>query len=440
MVTGVLVPTESSSGMSTGAQPEPANIMMVCGPTLFPVIRGQSIDQDFELVPGTGADGYSLLRSAAHRTAAQSQPSHRARAQGPFSQSRPLPHSLSPVPQAQAGAGPSHGNWLRSACQQSSSSFRCPSPHPGTGIPDQCSQSLPPILDAASYPYGSQSRGLPSVPVVVPNTDMAWDRYVRYPHSRSPSLLPRAVASPTPDTRRNRSRQSKTLLPDAFSRPANFVQPNTSFETRKIQDMDDFYVPIMPKVLVPRDVNHDEWFRFIQDVTLAWAGTGRLSSQPSVVATSQLIDLWNDSFFTPRGVEIERGLPGFSEDSDSDSLSSGSQCGRGAGVGGSYADSRGMRAERKAERRRKKKERALRREREKTFALYMMCVAVTPRDGAPTKAKKGSGMLRYIAYAGQQAIENASWHIARQSIRCIYIAMIVASMYGWYVTLILAIT
>jgi hypothetical protein len=111
-----------------------------------------------------------------------------------------------------------------------------------------------------------------------------------------------------------------------------------------------------------------------------------------------LIDLWNSSFFTPRGVEVilfegrerrsgqmigqtERDLPGFSEDSDSDSLSSDDQYARGAGVGGSYADSRRMRADSKAEKRRKKKEKARRgrRERERTFALYMKCV--TPRDG-----------------------------------------------------------
>lgn len=186
------------------------------------------------------------------------------------------------------------------------------------------------------------------------------------------------------------------MLPDAFSRPANIMQPNTSFETRKIQDMDDFYVPMMPKVLVPRNVSHDEWIRFVQDITLAWAG--RLSSQSSVVATAESIDVWNNSFFTPRGVEVilfegrerrsgqmigqtERDLPGFSEDSDSDSLSS--DIGWGAGVGGSYADSRRMRAESKAEKRRKKKEKARRNrraEREKTFALYLKCVA--PRDGA----------------------------------------------------------
>jgi hypothetical protein len=34
----------------------------------------------------------------------------------------------------------------------------------------------------------------------------------------------------------------------------------------KIQDMEDFYenMPRMPKVLVPHDVYHEDWIRFIQ--------------------------------------------------------------------------------------------------------------------------------------------------------------------------------
>jgi hypothetical protein len=40
----------------------------------------------------------------------------------------------------------------------------------------------------------------------------------------------------------------------------------TFFDTMKIQDMDDFYdnMPRMPKVLVPHDVYHEDWIRFIQ--------------------------------------------------------------------------------------------------------------------------------------------------------------------------------
>jgi hypothetical protein len=54
--------------------------------------------------------------------------------------------------------------------------------------------------------------------------------------------------------------------PDGFSRPANLAQSYTFFDTMKIQDMDDFYenMPRMPKVLVPHDVYHEDWIRFIQ--------------------------------------------------------------------------------------------------------------------------------------------------------------------------------
>jgi hypothetical protein len=72
MVTGVLVPAESSSGMSTGAQAANA----VCGPTLCPVIReaNQSIRTSYWR-PGLALTYTALLRSAAHPAAAQSQPS-----------------------------------------------------------------------------------------------------------------------------------------------------------------------------------------------------------------------------------------------------------------------------------------------------------------------------------------------------------------------------
>jgi hypothetical protein len=56
--------------------------------------------------------------------------------------------------------------------------------------------------------------------------------------------------------------------PDGFSHPANLTQLYTFFDTMKIQDMDDFYdnMPRMSKVLVPHDVYHEDWIRFIQVV------------------------------------------------------------------------------------------------------------------------------------------------------------------------------
>jgi hypothetical protein len=213
--------------------------------------------------------------------------------------------------------------------------------------------------------------------------------------------------------------------PDGFSRPANLAQSYTFFETMKIQDMDDFYdnIPRMPMVLVPHDVYHEDWIRLCQDLALAWGGKlptvdPSRGSRPSTV-TAELVDLWNNSFFASRGVEIvlfkgherrsgqgfgqiERNLPGFGNADDSDSsdqLSSSDSSdlsddkyGRGGGGGGggggyygsSYADSNSKRkkAERKAEKKRKHKEKKARRrarERERTYALFITCVA--PRDG-----------------------------------------------------------
>ena len=129
--------------------------------------------------------------------------------------------------------------------------------------------------------------------------------------------------------------------------------------------------------------------------------------------TAELIDLWNNSFFAQRGVEVvlfkgherrsgpwigqvERNLPGFGDGSDSDSspsLSSDSDSsddkyarGGAGGPGGGYyggyaADAKRRKAERKAEKKRKNKEKKARRrarERERTYAIYISCI--TPRD------------------------------------------------------------
>lgn len=157
----------------------------------------------------------------------------------------------------------------------------------------------------------------------------------------------------------------------------------------------------------------------MKDLALSWANKlptndPNRGSRPSIV-TSELIDLWNNSFFAQRGVEVvlfkgherrsgpwigqvERNLPGFNDGSDSDSSSSPSsdsdsddgkyaRGGAGAGGGGYYggyaADAKRRKAERKAEKKRKNKEKKARRrakERERTYAIYISCVA--PRDGA----------------------------------------------------------
>lgn len=59
--------------------------------------------------------------------------------------------------------------------------------------------------------------------------------------------------------------QQMLSAPEGFSRPPNLAQPYTHFEMMKIQEMDDFLevVPRMPLVLVPHDVYHEDWIRFM---------------------------------------------------------------------------------------------------------------------------------------------------------------------------------
>jgi len=206
--------------------------------------------------------------------------------------------------------------------------------------------------------------------------------------------------------------------PDGFSRPPNLAQSYTWFELMKIQDMEDFYdtLPRMPLVLVPHDVYHDDWIRFMQDLALAWAGklpsAGAAPAKGSALAV-ELIELWNQAFFHQRGVDVvlfrgrERrtgrragavdaslpGLGGSDEDSDgsSSSLSSDSdvsdndrfRSGPYYGRPGENAYSEEMRdakrraREKKAEKRRKHKEKKARRkakERERRYALYISCI------------------------------------------------------------------
>lgn len=335
----------------------------------------------------------------------------------------------SPSPYRAAPAG--HSEQAQAILSRS----RAPSPNPvmppGGGI---YGQRAPSPLPGAG-PYGNRSRNPSPNPGGVPGMVYPPPR----PHSRAASPLPGAPPPPYGQSGHQYAggmpprsphvggvamlggvEQPPQMLPppDGFSRPANLAQSYTFFDTMKIQDMDDFYenMPRMPKVLVPHDVYHEDWIRFIQDLALSWAGKlpsndPNRASRPSQV-TAELIDLWNNSFFAQRGVEVvlfkgherrsgpwigqsERNLPGFGDGSDSDSSSSpsssdsDSSAGKYArGGGGAYygtyaADAKRRKAERKAEKKRKNKEKKARRrarERERTYALFITCI--TPRDGA----------------------------------------------------------
>ncbi|EKM59471.1 uncharacterized protein PHACADRAFT_249989 [Phanerochaete carnosa HHB-10118-sp] len=221
--------------------------------------------------------------------------------------------------------------------------------------------------------------------------------------------------------------QQSMPAPEGFSRPPNLSQAYTRFETTKIQDMDDFYenIPRMPLVLVPHDVYHEDWIRLMTDLSLAWAGKlpvpayatdGRPPKRTTL--TSDLIDLWNTSFFLKRGVElvlykgrerrsgrlagtVDVHLPGFegaapiSDSSESSSSGSESEDDRDdrhryGAYGGAYSrqlegqlaelqETKRVRKERKRaekkRRRQEKKQRKKAREAERKYAMYVTCVA-----------------------------------------------------------------
>lgn len=176
--------------------------------------------------------------------------------------------------------------------------------------------------------------------------------------------------------------------------------------------MDKFYdqIPRMPLVLDTHDVYHQDWIRFMNDLALAWAGKmpihefsrgGVPPKRSSLVA--DLINLWNDSFFRARRVEVilykgrerrsgahtgtlDNNLPMPDLDSDSDlsdssSLSSESEDDRYYTRGVDLAESKRRRREKKEEKKWRKKEKKLRKkvkERERQYALYLNYIA--PRD------------------------------------------------------------
>jgi len=191
--------------------------------------------------------------------------------------------------------------------------------------------------------------------------------------------------------------------PDAFTRPRNAALSYTPFETIRIQDMDEFErnLPKMPLVMQTHDVYHEDWIRLMTDLSLAW--TGRLpvpeysrnghAPRRSELA-GDLLELWNNSFFLSRGVElvlfkghqrrsgpnaglIDRHLPMFGEDdnsSDDDSSDSSSEDDSDLSDDDRYGRHR---RDKKAEKKRRHREKKLRRkekEREKRYALYAYSV------------------------------------------------------------------
>lgn len=269
---------------------------------------------------------------------------------------------------------------------------RAPSPMPGAPAgPGFSSSPRMPNVGFASSPR-MPNAGFPSSP--------------RMPNAGFPSS-PRMPGAATGGD------SLQLAAPEAFSRPPNAAQPYTPFSVMRIQEMDKFYdqIPRMPLVLDTHDVYHQDWIRFMNDLALAWAGKmpihefskgGVPPKRSSLV--SDLINLWNDSFFRARRVEVvlykgrerrsgphtgalDKNLPmpdldfdSESDSSESSSLSSESDDGY-YGRGADLAESKRRRREKKEEKKWRKKEKKIRKkakERERQYALYLNYIA--PRD------------------------------------------------------------
>ncbi|KAF9008771.1 hypothetical protein BDQ17DRAFT_1348900 [Cyathus striatus] len=224
--------------------------------------------------------------------------------------------------------------------------------------------------------------------------------------------------------------EQQLAAPEGFNRIINTSAPFTPFETMKIQNMNSCleYQPRMPIALLPHDVNDGDWKRFIEDLSLAWAG--RLPVPPNSPPrkrselASELVDLWNDNFFKARGVEfvlfkgkerrsgpragmIEDYLPHYNDSSASSSSESseesdGSDYIPTSGVYGrpnasELADIARRRREAKLDKRRRQKEKKQRKRdkaKAKNYSLYMTCV---PR---PSTQMMGGGYGGYAMPGG----------------------------------------
>jgi hypothetical protein len=199
-----------------------------------------------------------------------------AQAGYPPNHSYPPPSAHGPGPDIYRAPSPFRGAHEPAILSRS----RAPSPNPMSGGPPAIyspRSRAPSPLPGGVPPYGNRSRAPSPVPGTFPPPR---------PHSRAASPLPGAPPPPYgqpghqyPNAFPRSPRvgggavlggpeQPPPMLPppDGFSRPANLAQSYTFFDTMKIQDMDDFFdnLPRMPKVLVPHDVYHEDWIRFMQ--------------------------------------------------------------------------------------------------------------------------------------------------------------------------------
>ena len=230
----------------------------------------------------------------------------------------------------------------------------------------------------------------------------------RDPYNHGPSPVPRSPSTYLSPPPQSQNEQGMLPPPECFSRPPNPTQTYTQFDTLKIQDVDDLinHIPRMPVVLNAHDVYHSDWIKFMQDLSDAWNGRlpipeyakqyGRPPKRSAVAI--DLVELWNNSFFLPRGIEllvykgcerkngkyagrIDRDLPGFdttagdfSDSSVTEGNSEDDYVLRGGASYGNYGSVYGSQysqVARNAEVKRKGRRRT--RELEKKYSIYLLC-------------------------------------------------------------------
>ena len=291
-----------------------------------------------------------------------------------------------------------------------------------TGYQPAAGGDYPPTTPSGHYSTTTiqgQSPYHSTTPIQPPTRDI---------YNRGPSPSPYSTPAYQPPPL-----QEEAMLPppEGFSRPPNAAQSYTYFENLKIQDLDDLEksMPRMPAVLTTHDVYHEDWIRFMQDLTNAWIGrlpipeSAKQDGRPpkrSVVATD-LVELWNTSFFIPRGIEViiykgrerrngkyvgrvDTALPGFNitvdditdsssglseGDSDDDYVPPGGA--RYGNYGGVYGrqdpttiegrEARLRRKEIEEEEKRKRKEKKLRRRLRELERLYTAYLTYVPASG-----------------------------------------------------------
>lgn len=137
--------------------------------------------------------------------------------------------------------------------------------------------------------------------------------YVEYPHGHAlegqPILGPPSSHMPIITFDREPMSDSS---PHPFTRLPDATQAYTPFSIIRIQGMDQFsgQIPSMPSVLDTHDVHHQDWSTFMNNISLAWMeklplpefARGCPPPRSSIVA--DVINLWNNSFFLPRQVEV----------------------------------------------------------------------------------------------------------------------------------------